>query len=200
MPAGLTADRSDPLISDRVLGLIGVGVFTLLTGIGANIAIPLPPDGVPMSLQTLFVVLAAMSLGPKLGSASMVLYIVMGMIGAPLFAEGEKGLIVILGQTGGYLVGFVLCQPVVTLFIRRKDRTIRAWYWILAGAIAGHTVVFVVGVPWLWAVNVMDGREYTFLRALQGGFFPFIPGMILKCALATLIGIWAAPFGSRRGW
>lgn len=183
------------------LGLTGALLFSFLVGLGASIAIPLPPDGVPMTLQTLFVVLAALGLGARWGTLSMMIYIVAGMIGVPMFAGGEKvGLAVILGQTGGYLVGFVACQPVVRWIVRRKDGSVRAWWWVLLAALAGHLVVFVFGVPWLWFVRHGDDPSYGMLDALRGGFVPFIPGMVIKCLIAAIAGYWAAPFASRRGW
>lgn len=169
--------------------------FTLFTSLGAQVAIPLPPDGVPMTLQTLAVVLAALCLGPKLGAGAMGLYLLVGTFGAAVFAGGQAGAYAILGQTGGYLVGFALCQPVITSIIRRPDRSVRGWGGLIVGVLAGHLVIFAVGVPWLAVV-----RGFSLGRALEGGFWPFVPGMFIKTGIAVIIGRWAAPFATRRVW
>ena len=193
-PTDLTRTENPP-ITRAHLWALGIPGFALLTALGAHIAIPLPPDGVPMTLQTLFVVLAAMCLGPRAGTLSVVLYIGAGMIGVPLFAEGEVGLAVILGQTGGYLVGFVLCQPVVGLVVRRRDGSSRGWLAIVTAVLAAHAVVFAVGVPWLAIV-----REFSLWRAIEGGMVPFLPGMVIKSIIAVLIGLVCMPWCMRRVW
>lgn len=198
MPARETTaplPRADLSVSTLELRLLGTLLFTFLTSLGAQVAIPLPPDGVPMTLQTLAVVLAALCLGPRLGAASMTLYLLVGMLGAGIFAGGAAGLAVLAGQTGGYLVGFIACQPVITSIIRRPDGSIRGWGAMVLAVLAGHLVIFAIGVPWLAAV-----RGYGLGRALEGGFYPFIPGMLVKTAAAVVLGRLAAPWAMRRVW
>lgn len=170
-------------------------LFTCFTSLGAVIAIPLPPDGVPMTLQTLAVLLSALCLGPRLGMVSMLIYLGVGMVGAGVFAEGEKGLEAILGQTGGYLLGFVVCQPVVASIARRRDGSVRGWLAMIVAVLAGEGIIFALGVPWLALVN-----EYPMSRAMEGGLYPFLPGTVVKTALAVLIGRMAAPLSSRHAW
>ncbi|MFI4882232.1 MAG: biotin transporter BioY [Phycisphaerales bacterium JB064] len=186
---------TDDALTRAYLWALGIPGFALLTALGAHISVPLPPDGVPMTLQTLFVVLAALCLGPKAGTLSMLLYIVAGMVGVPLFADGEVGLGVILGQTGGYIVGFALCQPIVGMIVRRSDGLPRGWLALIAGVLAAHAIVFAIGVPWLAIV-----RGFTLGRAIEGGLVPFLPGMVVKSAIAVLIGLVVAPWCMRRVW
>ncbi|MEM7755366.1 MAG: biotin transporter BioY [Planctomycetota bacterium] len=184
-----------------LLRVTGVGLFPLFVALGAQVAIPLPPYGIPMTLQTLAVILSALCLGPKLGASAMALYAVMGVIGVPLFAEGEAGLQVILGQTGGYLLGFILCVPIITSIIKRPDGTVRGWGAMIAGVTLGHLVVFVLGVPWLWFVRGTDpDTAITFVNAVYYGCVVFLPGMLIKCAIAVWIGKLAAPWASRNIW
>ncbi|MBX3323832.1 MAG: biotin transporter BioY [Phycisphaeraceae bacterium] len=178
-----------------LLRLMLVPGFALLTSLGAHVAVPLPPDGVPMTMQTLAVLLAAMCLGPRLGAASMGLYVLMGIVGASVFAEGEKGAAAILGQTGGYLVGFVACQPVVGWIVKRRDGSVRGWGALVVAVLAAEIVIFGVGVPWLAVVN-----GFGIERALEGGLYPFLPGAVIKGAIAVLIGRVAVPWASRRLW
>jgi len=174
---------------------MGIPGFALLTAAGAHIGVPLPPDGVPMTLQTLFVVLAAMCLGPRAGTFSMVTYMLAGMVGVPLFAEGEVGLAVILGQTGGYIVGFVACQPVVSWIVKRPDGYPRGWLAVVAAVLAAHAIVFAIGVPWLAVV-----RGFSLGRAIEGGMVPYLPGMVIKSIIAVLIGLVCMPWCMRRVW
>lgn len=184
-----------------LLRITGVGLFPLFVAFGAHIAVPLPPYGIPMTLQTLAVVLAALCLGPKLGVASMALYLVVGAAGAAVFAEGEATWRVIFGQTGGYIVGFVACVPVITSIIKHRDGTIRGWGAMIAGVLAGHLVIFALGVPWLWFVRSTDAANaISWGDAWYHGMVVFLPGMLVKCAIAVWIGRVAAPWASRNIW
>lgn len=197
-PPPAIATPIDPRAAMRLLALRGVlaaAVFSLLTSLGAQVAVPLPPDGVPMTLQTLAVLCAALCIGPRLGTLSMLLYLAIGVLGAQVFAQGGKGFAALYGQTGGYLVGFLVCQPVVGAIARRPDGSIRGWLALVVAVLAGNAVIFGLGVPWLALVNGYGPAE-----ALRGGFYPFIPGLILKGAAAVAIGRLAAPMAMRRIW
>lgn len=190
---------------DRLLGALGVIGFPLAMWLGTaigDIQVPIGAYAIPLTLQTLFVILAALSLGPKLGTASMLLYILMGAVGLPVFSDGNAGLATIFGRTGGYLVGFVLCVPIVNYFVRRKDGSVRGWWWTLVGALAGHLAIFAVGVPWLYVVLRLDPAfaDATLASVVRNGFVIFLPGMVLKCAIGAIAGYWAAPFAHKRGW
>jgi biotin transport system substrate-specific component len=182
-----------------------VGFFMLLTAIAAQIKVPMPPFGVPQTLQTLVVILAALHLGPRWGWMSMLLYVVIGLAGAPIFADGASGLAVLLGQTGGYLVGFVLSQPVIAWCVRRRDGSARGWLGIVLASVLGHLVVFAVGVPWLYVVRTI-GAEHganeplTAWNAVYGGMVIFLPGMVIKCLIAMLIARAALPWAMKRVW
>ncbi|MFG0244386.1 MAG: biotin transporter BioY [Phycisphaerales bacterium JB054] len=185
--------RTDALT--RLRDLLAASIFALLTSLAAQVAIPLPPDGVPMTLQTLVVLLAALCLGPRVGTTSMVLYLAIGVLGGAIFAEGSKGVMVLVGQTGGYLLGFVCCQPVIGMIARRRDGSVRGWLAMIAAVLAGNAVVFALGVPVLALVN-----GYGLGRALEGGLYPFLPGLAVKAVAAVVIGRLAAPIAARRPW
>ena len=188
---------------DERLHMAGAAVLlAMLTWLGAMVHIPLRPFGVPMTLQTLFVVLAALAVGPRVGMLAMVTYIIAGAIGVPVFSDGGAGLTTLFGQTGGYILGFLAAQPVANWFVRRRDRTIRRWPYILCGALAAHLVIFTLGVPWIWMTRRLDpdAAAITWSAAVSGGFVVFIPGMLLKSVAATILGTWLAPISARRGW
>lgn len=198
MPAAdRTIERSSARVPALALGMSGALGFALLTAWGAHttIVIPLPPDGVPLSLQSLFVILAALGLGPKYGTISMLIYIAMGALGGAVFADGRAGVEVLLGFTGGYIVGFLACQPVVGMIIRRKDGSVRGWGAMVLAVLAANVIIFGIGVPWL---KVTLGHSWG--RAIEGGLLPFLIPATIKGALAVLFGRLAAPWAARRFW
>ncbi len=157
----------------------GVVGFALLTAFGAQVAIPLPYTPVPLTLQTLIVVLAGISLGPRLGLLSMAFYLLLGTVGYHVFAEGRWGLATLFGATGGYLLGFVAAQPLLGTLVPTRA----GWRQLIVGVLAAHAVIFACGLTWL---SVWLNTDLPQTLAL--GFFPFLPGLLLKTALAVLLG------------
>jgi biotin transport system substrate-specific component len=157
-------------------GLAAAVAFALLTWVGANIYIPLVP--VPVTLQTLFVLLAGSIAGARSGLLAQTLYVGGGALGLPLFAGGISGLAVLGGPTGGYLVSFLVAPIVVSRLIRRSDSLAAQ-----AGAFSiGTLVIFALGVSHLAAFYTHDLGT-----ALRLGLVPFIPGAILKVVAAVSI-------------
>jgi biotin transport system substrate-specific component len=185
-----------------MLRLASVPLMTLIIIVCSHIAIPTAPIGIPITLQTLGVLLCAMALGPRLGFASVALYLIMGVLGVGVFGEGEAGLAVLLGQTGGYLLGFLFCQPVAHWIIRRPNGSIRGWGAILLAGLAVHMVVFVFGVPWLHWIYAIDPKSapMSWGDAIYYGFVVFVPGMFIKTGIATVLGVLLLPAIARRIW
>ena len=198
--AGSISDAHE--IDRDMLKLLSVPIMTLFTAIAAQIAIPTEPLGIPITLQSLAVLLTAMALGPKLGSMSMLLYLVTGAIGVGVFAEGQSGWLTIVGQSGGYLIGFVVCQPFAHWIIRRKDKSVRGWLAIFVAGLVVHAIIFAIGVPWLWYIRNHDSGTdpMSWSSAIYYGMTVFIPGMILKSGIAAGIGAWMLPSVSKRLW
>lgn len=168
--------------------VMGVIAFALLTALGAHIRVPLPGTPVPMTLQTLAVLLSGLALGPWLGSASMLLYLLLGMTGVPVFADAVWTDGVLLGATGGYLVGFVLCQPVLGLIAGARFFK-SAWLSAILAVVAGHAIIFGCGLIWL---SAWLGTDLSQTLAL--GLWPFMIGMLLKTGVAAGLGGVATPF------
>ncbi|MGH2418742.1 MAG: biotin transporter BioY [Candidatus Limnocylindria bacterium] len=148
-----------------------------LTGIAAQISVPLPFTPVPISLQTLTVLLAGAALGPMRGGMAMLLYLVAGMVGVPWFSEQRSG---IDFPSFGYIVGFVLAAVVVGALARRgADRTVVGTVGLM---IAGNLLIYVLGVAWL-----ASSLGVTLIRALELGAIPFLVGDGLKIALAAAL-------------
>src|SRR5712691_3313401 len=173
------------LVAERVSGRHGVLVDSLLVLLGslvmaglAQLSIPLPFTPVPITGQTLGVLLVGASLGAWRGASALTLYLVEGSIGLPFFAGGASGVGALLGPTGGYLIGFVAAAFVVGLLAERQyDRSVR---WAVLTFALGVAVVYLFGVPWL-------GRFVGGEKALIAGFLPFLPGACIKAALAALL-------------
>jgi len=151
-----------------------------LTAGAAQLVIPMWP--VPITGQTFAVLLVGTTLGALRGALSMVLYIALGAIGLPVFTEGSAGWHVIAGPTGGYLIGFVLAA-ILTGWLAQ-----RSWDRKVVGAgvafLAGTAVIYAVGLPWLSVALGQLGYPNDLGATLQSGLMPFIPGDILKAAVA----------------
>ncbi|MBA4397198.1 MAG: BioY family transporter [Syntrophus sp. (in: bacteria)] len=161
-------------------GMVYASMFGALTAVGAYIMIPLPP--VPITMQTLFVSLAGALLGGTLGALSQVVYILLGVIGLPVFAGGKAGAGVLLGPTGGYLIGFVVGAWVIGKLtaIRRKP----GFIWLVCAMSIGIALVYIFGIIQLMIVAKLD-----FSRAIAVGLLPPLPGDILKIIIAALIAL-----------
>lgn len=168
--------RRSALLYDAALVLAG----SLLIALSAQIAIPLPFSPVPITGQTMAVLLVGALLGARRGSLAVLVYIAEGMAGLPVFAPGGAvGPARLLGPTGGYLVGFVAAAYLVGLLAERGwDRRVST----TAAAMAlGNVVIYTVGVLWL---TVFVG---SFSAALAAGVVPFIPGDLVKIVIAALL-------------
>jgi len=159
-------------------GLVYASMFGALTAVGAYIVIPLPP--VPISLQTLFVNLAGALLGGYLGALSQIVYILLGVIGLPVFAGGKAGPGVLFGPTGGYLFGFVAAALVIGKLIEIKKHP--RLFWVVVSMMAGMMIIDILGILQLTFV-----ARLSIKKALIVGAFPFLPGDIVKIVLASLI-------------
>ena len=147
-----------------------------MTAVGANIVIPLQP--VPITLQTLFVLLGGAILGFGWGSLAQVFYVSMGVAGIPVFAGITSGASIAVGPTGGYLIGFVIAPLVVRSLIGRRE----SFWWQVLVFYLGSLTILSLGVTYLALFYTKDLGQ-----ALQVGYLPFIPGDILKILAAASI-------------
>ncbi len=155
-----------------------ISLFAALTAMGAFISIPLYP--VPLTLQTLFTLLAAMTLGSVMATSSQIIYVMLGVIGLPVFAGFKAGIGILFGPTGGFLFGFIISACVIGKIIEaKKEKNI--FYYLLAGLI-GTIIIYTIGVTQLSLVTGIGIK-----RALLIGALPFLPGDILKIIAASFI-------------
>jgi biotin transport system substrate-specific component len=171
------ADRVPAIaLRDALLVVAGVAVVAL----SAQVVIPLPFTPVPITGQTFGVLLAAAALGPARGVASMALYLLLGVVGVPIFQDASSGLTYALGATGGYLIGFIVAAWLVGSLARRGlDR--RPAGTILA-FLAGSLSIYAFGVPWLaFSLGV------SLPAAIGLGLTPFLLCDAIKAILAAVL-------------
>ncbi|MBP8304725.1 MAG: biotin transporter BioY [Phycisphaerae bacterium] len=170
--------RPRALWQARLCDVVLVVCGSLLIGLAAQWTIPLP--WVPVTGQTFAVLLLGALLGARLGPMTVLLYLAEGASGLPVFSQGRGGPAVLLGPTGGYLVGFVAAAYVVGLLAQRGWD--RRFHTTLAAMALGNAALYAFGLAWLWLVWGMN------LRALVGvGLIPFIPGDLVKACLAAVL-------------
>jgi biotin transport system substrate-specific component len=161
-------------------GMIYASVFGAVTAAGAYIMIPIPP--VPITLQTFFLYLAAALLGGRLGALSQVVYLLIGIIGLPVFAGGKGGMGVLLGPTGGYLLGFVAGAYVIGRLVDSKKDP--GPVWLTVAMSSGTVVIYILGVMQLILI-----ARFSINQAITVGVFPFLIGDALKIGVAVLITV-----------
>ncbi len=170
--------RSLPRLDRRVRDAILIVSGSLFVAAMAQVKIPLPFTPVPLTGQTFAVLVIGAVLGSSRGVTSLLLYLLLGLVGLPVFAGGSHGLAVLTGPTGGYLVGFLLAAYLIgKLAARQLDRRILT---ALLAFLAGMAVIYICGVAWL---SLFLG----FKGAILGGLVPFLIGDAIKLAAAGLV-------------
>ena len=166
--------------------VLAVAITVLLTTLGAYAEVPLPGGLVPVTLQSMVVILSGAMLGPTLGAAAMITYVGLGAAGVPVFAGGGAGLGHLFGPTGGYLLAFPAAAAAAGVIAGRARTGLTAALRLFAGLAVGSLVVFAGGVPWL--------AFYTgsVAAAVVVGFTPFVLGSVLK-----LVGAFAVAWRLR---
>jgi biotin transport system substrate-specific component len=183
-----TALRAKQLATLQVVGnrnlrrVIAVTAFAVATALAGQVFVPLPGTPVPMTLQTLFVILAGAMLGPGLGAASQVAYLGMGIAGLPVFYGGAFGFWHLLGPTGGYLLAFPVAAYLAGLLARPSGRkTVVDLARVFVGLLVASLSILAIGTAWL------AGMTGDLAGALALGVVPFIVGDVVKVGLAALL-------------
>jgi biotin transport system substrate-specific component len=168
--------RNNTLLRDGIL-VVGFSIFLALC---AQVSFHIPFTPVPITLQTLAVVLTGAALGSKRGALAMLLYLAEGAAGLPVFAGGTGGFIHLIGFTGGYLWSYPIAAFVTGLLCeKRLDRSFQT---SIIAMLPATVIIYALGVPWL-AVAM----HLTLDKALLAGMVPFIPGDLLKLVIATAL-------------
>ena len=160
--------------------MVYASMFGALTAIGSFMIIPWQP--LPITLQTLFTGLAGVLLGGYTGALSQIIYVLLGVIGLPVFAGGKAGIGTLFGPTGGYLIGFIVGAYVIGKLVEARKEPGLAW--IVLALVAGNLVIYTLGTLQLSLV-----AHFTLLKALLVGVIPFLPGDLLKLLTAAWLAL-----------
>jgi biotin transport system substrate-specific component len=169
-------------LSARELSL--VALFAALTGIGGFVRIPIPY--VPLTLQTLMVMFSGLLLGGKLAALSQLVYILVGLMGIPIFAHGG-GPGYVLQPTFGYLLGFICGAYIIGTITERRESLKRTLLFV--ALVAGTLAIYVPGVTVLYLnLNFIQQKAVSLSTAVKIGFLLVLPGDLLKIALVLYLG------------
>ena len=153
-------------------------LFTALLAVCSQIQIPLPR--IPINLALFSVYLAGIILGPAAGSVSVIVYVLLGMAGIPVFAGFKSGIAAITGPTGGYIVGYIFAAFVTGMIVKLAGDKI---YLLVIASLAGMIVCYALGTAWF-----MYSMKVNFISAFTVCILPFLPGDAVKIVFAAVIG------------
>lgn len=156
-----------------------IAIMAAITAVMAQISIPMPL-GVPMTMQTFAVTLAAVLLGSKRGGMAMLVYVLLGAIGVPVFAGFSGGIQNLVGPTGGFIISFPIMAYIIGLGVEMHKKKGMFTLMLILGTISNY----VIGV--IMFVIVMDSSVMT---ALSACVIPFIPTAIIKAVVASVLGL-----------
>lgn len=163
--------------------MVIISLFTALTAIGASLSIPL--GEVPITLQSLFVLLSGLLLGPKLGSLSQLVYVFLGLAGVRIFAGFSGGPQTILSPSFGFLIGFIFAAFIVGKICHNGEAL--SLKRVFLASLAGTFTIYLFGIPYMYLIlNIVIGKPISFSTVLKTGCLVFLPGDMLKAILSSL--------------
>lgn len=164
--------------------LIITALFTALLSVSVFIRIDVWP--VAFTLQTFIVILAGLIIGPLYGSISVTVYIILGLIGLPIFSQGG-GFAYVLKPSFGFIIGFILQAFVTGMLFKYLPK--KKWRYFVAAGV-GMIACYITGLPYMWFIlnNVM-GIQKTFASLITAYFLPYLLWDSVKAAAAALIAI-----------
>ena len=176
LPAAATARR-----------VLVIGLAAAVVALSAQIAVPVPLSPVPMTLQPLAVIVIGALLGPGAAASALLLYLLAGASGLPVFSAGRAGAAWLVGPTGGYLLAFPVAAAVVGALSRTRGVEGVSLLRLLVALAAGMTVIHAGGIAHL----ALLGNDPA--AAFRAGFVPFLTGDLIKIGLAAAIVVLARP-------
>lgn len=172
--------------------MVLISIFAALTAVGAFIRIPLPFSPIPFTLQIFFCIFAGLILGSKKSMMSQGLYLLLGLIGLPIFAKGG-GLQYIFEPSFGYVLGLIPCAGVIGLLREGYAKKLEISKMIIISLI-GLMILYVIGATYMYFIlNFYLGKTFSVMAVLQAGVLPFIVLDIVKAVLAAVIAIRLIP-------
>lgn len=179
-----SSETVDLVEAEIVTNLARAALFAALVGAFAYVSFPNPLSPVPVTVQVLGVFLAGIFLGPVWGGASMILYLVAGALGAPIFAGGRAGFGVLVGETAGYLFSYPVAAALIGVIVHRtsdlRDPTETSVMTLVVAMTAGVIVIYSMGTVGMAVVLSMSLAEAFLLGAAA-----FVPFELVKIAAAV---------------
>jgi biotin transport system substrate-specific component len=176
-------ERKEKEMNKKPTETVMVSLFAALTAVGAFIKIPIPH--VPLTLQTLMVMLAGLILGSRLAALSQLLYLTIGLLGLPIFAQGG-GPGYFMQPSFGFLVGFIPGAYVIGRMVERAEKL--SFPRTLAALLLGQAAIYTLGLAYLYFnLNSILHKPTSIFVTMKIGFLVFIPGDILKTVVAALV-------------
>jgi biotin transport system substrate-specific component len=164
--------------------MIMAALFTALLIVATQWAIPIGP--VPITMQPFVVMLAGLVLGSGWGAASVGLWVLLGILGIPVFAGGKAGLSVLMGPTGGFIIAFIMCAYLTGFFTEGRQLRFLSTVGIVVGCLI---LTYAVGLAgFLFNMQYFLHKTFTLQQGLKFAVLPFIPADIVKAILASYIG------------
>ena len=181
-PAQDTLDtvKKKKKIPPKAQTLTYIALSTAITCIIGPLSIVIPISPVPISLTILAIYISVYAIGLKRGMVSLLLYFLIGFIGLPVFSNFKGGFQVLIGPTGGYIIGFIFVILSAGIFIERYETKV---YMHIIGMVLGTILCYILGSVWLAYQGNM-----TFLEALFAGVIPFIWADAIKIIIAAIVG------------
>ncbi len=158
--------------------LTTMALLAALLCVSSYISIQLPFSAVPITAQTLVINMIALLLKPKKAGITVGIWILLGLVGLPVFSGGKGGFGVLAGATGGYIIGYLAAAIIISLLKGNKNKIVRS----TVSVIIGIPIIYAVGVPWMKVI-----LNLGWPAALTTGLLPFLAGDIIKCIASVYI-------------
>lgn len=162
--------------------MVFIALFAALTAVSSYIVIPLPFSPVPITAQTLIVMLAGSTLKPRTAFMSMIVFLFLGICGLPIFSGGRSGIGTLLGPTGGYLISWPIAVAVMSTILKKIKPTFKSL--LLINFLGGVLIIYVIGI---FHLSLLTGTKIS--QAFAMGALPFIPGDLAKVVLASSLSL-----------
>lgn len=157
-----------------------IGLMTAVICVLGPLALNIPVSPVPISLGFLAIYFVVIVVGMKLGTISVIIYILLGLAGIPVFTNFTGGPAKLFGPTGGYIIGYIFMALICGFFVDRFGKKLPFYF---LGMVLGTVICYLFGTVWLGYQ-----MDMTFTQALAAGVFPYIPGDLLKLIIAIAAG------------
>lgn len=161
--------------------LTKISICIALLCISSYISFPIPFSAAPITAQTIIINMIALILTPRQSIVSVAIYILLGICGLPVFSGGTAGIGRLLGPTGGFIIGFLISAPLISLLKGKKDSILR---YLLATIFVGMPVLYAFGTAFMCITQKMN-----VIAALSAAVIPFIFGDVLKCIAGSYLAL-----------